>query len=86
MTLAVADRLRSGTSAARLDELQAQAQYARQRYDLYKAKAYGPRPTSPSRLRELEREASRTEANLRFARAQAKRVAIENTGRSAPAR
>jgi hypothetical protein len=67
--------LRPGTSAARLDELEAQAKYARQRYDLYKAKAYGPRLTSPARLRELEREASRTEANLRFAKAQAKRDA-----------
>ena len=56
-----------------LDELQAQAQYARQRYDLYKAKAYGPSLTSPARMRELEREASRTEANLRFAKARAKR-------------
>ena len=64
--------LRPGTSAARLDELQAQAQYARQRYDIYKAKAYGPRLTSPARLRDLEREASRTEANLRFAKAQVK--------------
>jgi hypothetical protein len=66
---------RPGTSAARLDELEAQAKYARQRYDLYKAKTYGPRLTSPARLRELEREASRTEANLRFAKAQAKRDA-----------
>jgi hypothetical protein len=56
-----------------LDEVEAQARYARQRYDLYKAKAYGPRLTSPARLRELEREASRTDANLRFAKAQAKR-------------
>lgn len=68
----MADRPRPGTSTARLDELQAQAEYARQRYDLYKAKAYGPRLTSPARMRELEREASRTEANLRFARARAK--------------
>jgi hypothetical protein len=68
----VADSPRPATSAARLDELQAQAQYARQRYDLYKAKAYGPRLTSPARMRELEREATRTEANLRFAKAQAK--------------
>jgi hypothetical protein len=56
-----------------LDEVEAQARYARQRYDLYKAKAYGPRLTSPARLHELEREASRTDANLRFAKAQAKR-------------
>lgn len=66
----MADTPHPGTSAARLDELQAQAQYARQRYDLYKAKAYGPRLTSPARMRELEREASRAEANLRFAKAQ----------------
>jgi hypothetical protein len=58
--------------AARLDELQAQARHARQRFDLYKAKAYGPRLTSPSRLRELERESARAEANLRFAKDEAK--------------
>jgi hypothetical protein len=58
--------------AARLDELRAQARHARQRFDLYKAKAYGPRLTSPSRLRELERESARAEANLRFARDDAK--------------
>ena len=69
------DQLRPGTAAARLDELQAEAQYARQRYDLYKAKAYGPRLTSPARMRELAREASRTEANLRSAKAQARRAA-----------
>jgi hypothetical protein len=57
--------------AARLDELQAQARHARQRFDLYKAKAYGPRLTSPSRLRELERESARAEANLRFAKDEA---------------
>jgi hypothetical protein len=58
--------------AARLDELQAQAQHARQRFDLYKAKAYGPRLTSPSRLLELERESARAQANLRFAKDEAK--------------
>lgn len=61
--------------AARLDELEALARYTRQRYDLYKAKAYGPRLTSPTRLRELEREASRAQANLRFAKDEAKRAA-----------
>ena len=39
----------------RLRQLEAEATHMRQRYDLYKAKTYGPRPTSPSRLRELER-------------------------------
>jgi hypothetical protein len=64
-------------SAARLDELRMQAQYARQRYDLYKAKAYGPRPTSAARMRELERECARAEASLRFAEAEAKRAAAD---------
>ena len=57
--------------AARLDELQVQARHARQRFDLYKAKAYGPRLTSPARMRELERESARAEANLRFAKDEA---------------
>jgi hypothetical protein len=51
----------------RLDELRAQARFARERYDLYKARAYGPRLTSPSRLRELERESARAQASLSFA-------------------
>jgi hypothetical protein len=68
-------------SAARLDELRAQALYARQRYDLYKARAYGSRPTSPSRLRELERQAGQAAEALRFAQAQARREA----GPDAPA-
>ena len=63
--------------AARLDELQAQAQYAQERYDLYKARAYGPRLTSPARLRELERESMRAAENLRFARTQARRDAAQ---------
>jgi hypothetical protein len=63
--------------AARLDELQAQAQYAQERYDLYKARAYGPRLTSTARLRELERESVRTGENLRFAKAQARREGAE---------
>ena len=68
----MADPPRPERSAARLDELQAQAKYARQRYDLYKARAYGPRLTTPARMRELEREASLAEARLRFATAQAR--------------
>lgn len=38
-----------------LHDLRAQADHARARYDLYKAKVYGPRATSMTRLRELER-------------------------------
>jgi hypothetical protein len=64
----------TAVSAARLDELRAQARYARQRYDLYKARTYGPRLTSPARMRELERESERAEAAFRFARDSGGRV------------
>ena len=57
--------------AERIDELEAEARYARQRLDLYRAKMYGPRPTSPVRMRELEREASGAEERLRRARERA---------------
>ena len=68
----MADPPHAKASAAHLDELSGQARYARQRYDLYKARAYGPRLTTPARMRELEREASLAEARLRFAKAQAR--------------
>lgn len=61
------------STAARLDELQAQARFARERYDLYKARTYGPRLTSPSRLQELERESERAQASLAFAKSEATR-------------
>ena len=51
----------------RIEELRAQARYARERHDLYKAKVYGSRPTSESRLRELERIREGAEARLRAA-------------------
>jgi hypothetical protein len=50
-----------------LEELKAEARYHRERYDLYKAKAYGPRLTSASRLRELERRHRSAESRLRAA-------------------
>lgn len=48
--------------------LEAAARHARERYQLYKAKTYGPRATSPKRLRELDRERARAETRLRRAR------------------
>jgi hypothetical protein len=57
-----------------LDDLRAQAQHARQRYDLYKARAYGQRPTSPARMRELQRACEQAEALLRAAEAQERRA------------
>jgi hypothetical protein len=60
-----------------LEQLRAQARHARQRHDLYKAKAYGPRPTSATRLRELAREADAAQARLQAAQAE---VAAAKTG------
>lgn len=51
----------------RLADLRADARYARERYDLYRAKAYGSRPTSMTRLRELERISEAAAARLRHA-------------------
>jgi len=59
-------------TVARVDELEAQARFSRQRYDLYRARAYGPRLTSPARLQQLERECTRAEEALRFAKAELK--------------
>ena len=53
--------------ADRIDDLRADARYARERYDLYRAKVYGSRPTSMTRLRELERISEAAAARLRHA-------------------
>jgi hypothetical protein len=45
-------------------DLRAEARYARERYDLYRAKMYGQRPTSMTRLRELERAHQAADARL----------------------
>jgi hypothetical protein len=55
------------THLRRIEELQAEARYHRERYDLYKAKTYGPRPASDARLRELERRHQSADARLRQA-------------------
>lgn len=52
----------------RITELRAQARYHRERADLYRAKTYGPRETSATRLRELERASA--QATERLAAAQ----------------
>jgi hypothetical protein len=51
----------------RIEDLRAEARYRRERYDLYRAKVYGPRPTTTDRLRELERAHQGAEARLRRA-------------------
>jgi hypothetical protein len=55
------------TSAPRIEDLRAEARYARERYDLYRAKMYGLRPTTITRLRELERMHEGADARLRRA-------------------
>ena len=51
----------------RIEELRAEARYARDRFDLYRAKMYGLRPTTLARLRELERMREGADARLRRA-------------------
>ena len=53
--------------APSIEVLLAEARYHRHRYDLYKAKMYGSRPTRMSRLHELERTMQGAEARLRRA-------------------
>ena len=55
-----------------IEDLLAEARYQRHRYDLYRAKMYGPRPPTPTptRLREFERAAQGVEARLRRAQQQ----------------
>lgn len=52
-----------------LEQLTAEARYARERLDLYTAKSYGPRATSPARLRELRRASEAADARLAAAKA-----------------
>jgi hypothetical protein len=55
---------------ARLVELEAEERYARERYQLYKARAYGSRLTSAARLRELEQRSKLAKRRLDRARAE----------------
>jgi hypothetical protein len=55
-----------------LAELEAEARYHRERYALYRARAYGMRPTSATKERELLRAAEAAEERLRLARARAR--------------
>ena len=54
-----------------IEQLQAEARHHRARYELYKAKVYGQRPTTMVRLRELERAQQDAEARLREAQERA---------------
>ena len=52
---------------ARIEDLRVEARYRRERYELYRAKMYGLRPTSMARLMELERAHQGAQARLRRA-------------------
>jgi hypothetical protein len=71
-------------SVEHLDDLRAKARHARERYQLYKAKAYGPRPTSPARLRELQRAYEQAEARLRAAKAEEQSTAAAGDSPQVP--
>ena len=52
-----------------LEQLRAELAYRRQRLALYRAKVYGPRPTTAARLREREREYELAASRLKRAQA-----------------
>jgi hypothetical protein len=52
------------SDSQRIAELRVEARYARERYDLYRAKMYGLRPTTIARFRELERMHQGADARL----------------------
>jgi hypothetical protein len=57
------------TAPDHVEQLRAEVAYRRQRVALYRAKAYGPRPTSAARLGELEREYELAASRLKRATA-----------------
>ena len=59
--------------SARLDQLRAEADYHRQRLDLYRAKLYGGRAVNMERLKEFQRASDNAAARLQQAQAAAKR-------------
>ncbi len=52
-----------------IDELLVEARYHRDRFALYRARALTGKPTNPTRMRELELAAERSEQRLRAAQA-----------------
>jgi hypothetical protein len=60
-----------GQEAAGLEEMREEARYRRERLDLYRARLYGGRRSSMSRLRELQRSSDGAASRLRAAKAAA---------------
>ena len=63
----------------RLARLEQEAAHARRRYELYKAKVYGPRRASPVRLRELQREREFADGRLSRAEGALRAAAKDDT-------
>jgi hypothetical protein len=57
--------------SVRLDQLRTEADYHRQRLDLYRAKLYGGRAVNMERLKEFQRASDNAAARLEHARAAA---------------
>jgi len=66
--------------AWRLDELREQPRYRRERLELYRARMYGGRAGSDSRLREHERASAGASARLRRAGARLASSSAERPG------
>ena len=60
--------------AQRLDELEAEARYHRQRFVLYRARLYAGRALSVSRLEEFQHTAAHAAERLERARARARQA------------
>ncbi|MHB8532726.1 MAG: hypothetical protein ACYDC2_08400 [Solirubrobacteraceae bacterium] len=69
-------------AARQIEDLLAEARHARERYHLYRARMYGLRPTTMSRLRELERVHHGAESRLR--RAQAELASLRQADGASP--
>ena len=72
----------TGGKAFALRELEAEARHARQRYQLYNARSYSSRLTSPARLRELERRSKLAQRLLDRAKAGQEALAPQGDGYS----
>jgi hypothetical protein len=76
----IANARATSVSHNQLEDLRAKARYARERYQLYKAKSYGSRPTSRARMRELQRIYEYAEAHLHAAEAEERRTTSADEG------
>jgi hypothetical protein len=72
-------RRQAETQRARLLMLEAEADFARDRYRLYKARVSASRASSPGRLRELERSHRGAESRLRRAKSGEARLLAAST-------